>query len=322
MTVCQVVAAATCSEHHPEQITPAEAGAVERIEGMGVELHPGLARPRGLQRGHEVETADVDQHQHGGDDDAGAHHEKLQVIGHEHREHAAERGVKEDEPEQDGHDPLEPRWRHAGGPDEELAAKPQEDAHVEQAAEHDEEAREPAHADAEAFFKQLGNGHHPGGRAADDDETGAADEVEGRGHDHADARPGEALLEAELGGIHDRHEPELCGGERGDAEVDVHLAAGDSELLHAADVAPHPEARDHAAGEVNNDDEPVERGERHRKQRGRMGGHAGGTPAGIKPILAERSAMNCRGAPRVRLDWRKGGASGRRQAAPLQRSGF
>ena len=70
----------------------------------------------------------------------------------------------------------------------------------------------------------------------------AADEEHGERHEESRCRAGEAQVEAVLRGVHAGDDAELGGREARDAEVDVHLAPGDQEVVHPADVLAHPEA--------------------------------------------------------------------------------
>ena len=54
----------------------------------------------------------------------------------------------------------------------------------------------------------------------------------------------------------------------------MHLAAGDGEVIHTADEAPHPEAGGEAADDITHNDDPVDRVQRHEKGE-RPGGGAG-----------------------------------------------
>jgi hypothetical protein len=58
-------------------------------------------------------------------------------------------------------------------------------------------------------------------------------------------------------------EAHLGGGERRDAEVHVHLAAGDREVFDAPNEAPHPQTGGETTDDVNDNDNPVDRRERH-----------------------------------------------------------
>ncbi len=69
--------------------------------------------------------------------------------------------------------------------------------------------------------------------------------------------PGEPFVEAVLGGVHARHDAELGGRERGDAQVDVHLPSRDDEVLDPADVSANRHAGDHRDQEVDSDDAAV-----------------------------------------------------------------
>jgi len=66
-------------------------------------------------------------------------------------------------------------------------------------------------------------------------------------------------VEPVLRGVHAGHDPELGGGERGDAEMDVHLPAGDEEGLDLTHVFADHDACDHGHQEVDSDDAAVQK---------------------------------------------------------------
>ena len=84
--------------------------------------------------------------------------------------------------------------------------------------------------------------------------TSIADGVEDARHG-----AGEALVVAVLGGVHAGDDAELGGRQRGDAQIDVHLAAGDEEVVDLGHVAADHDAGDHRHQEIDPDDGAVDR---------------------------------------------------------------
>ena len=83
-----------------DHVGPADARVLEGIEAA-------LAVVR-LHGGHQAAPADLAENQEGDDDQAGAHHDELQEVGHQHREHAAQDGVDGHADQQRGHHDLQP----------------------------------------------------------------------------------------------------------------------------------------------------------------------------------------------------------------------
>ena len=108
-----------------------------------------------------------------------------------------------------------------------------------------------------------GNRHHAGIAQRLDAESGDADDQHRQRLEYAGRGAGEPVLVARLRGVHAGDDAELGGGQRRDAEIDVHLAAGDEEVFHLADAAPHHEAGGHGCDQVQAHDRAVERSERH-----------------------------------------------------------
>ena len=149
---------------------------------------------------------------------------------------------------------------------QELAGDAEENAHVQQPAEHDHHSGRPADARAKAFFEQLGDGHHSGIAERIDAEAGAAHEKHGQGHEHARHSPRKSVLVAIFRRIHAGDDAKLGGRQRGDAQVHVHLAAGHQKMLDLAHVAADHDAGDHRGHQVQAHNAAVDRpGEvRHR----------------------------------------------------------
>ena len=114
------------------------------------------------------------------------------------------------------------------------------------------------------LLEQLGNRDHARIAQRLDAEAGQTD------HEHrhrlADARrrAGKAVLVARLGRVHAGDDAELGRRQRGDAEKDVHLAAGDEKVLDLADVLADEDARRHRGEQVEADDRTVDPGRKVR----------------------------------------------------------
>src|SRR5262245_16422766 len=92
----------------------------------------------------ELVPAHVDQEEHGHNDKANAHHNELQKICDQHGKHSAEDRVNSHTDEQDGHGKFKILHVESAHDHQELAARSQEHAHVEQASEDDDDSRSPS----------------------------------------------------------------------------------------------------------------------------------------------------------------------------------
>src|SRR6185369_2061845 len=107
---------------------------------------------------HEPVPTDVHEDHDRHDDEADAHHDELQEVRHEHREHAAEDRVDRDADEENRHRDLEVADVESADEHEELAPRPQEHTHVQEAAEDDYNAGRPSYAGAEGPLDELRHG--------------------------------------------------------------------------------------------------------------------------------------------------------------------
>ena len=277
-----------------------EVGPAHRRVGQRVEAAGAAMRLHGVD---QRAPADVAQDQEGDHQQSGAHHHELQEVGHQHREHAPQHRVDGDQQEQRRHRDLEqvrghPATGARGGArtrhlQQELAARPQEHAHVQQAAEHDDHAGGPAHARAEALLEELGQRGDARLAQRPHAEAGQADDEHRRRLQQAGNRAGEAVEEAVLRRVHAGDDAELGGGQAGDAQVDVDLAAGQQEVLDAPHVPPHRKPGEHRAQQVEADDGAVDRAE---------SAHAVSCSSRMRATRARRSSA-CRDSERSSANW-------------------
>ena len=216
---------------------------------------------------------DVVQDQQGHDEETGAHDDELKEVRHQHREHTAEDRVDRDEEEEDAHHEDEVIRIPPTDRTEKVTADLEEDPHIKQSTEDDDDAGEPADPFAEAILKKLRQRHRTGGPERLHAEAGEANHEHGEGLADPGSGSGEALCVTRLSGIHAGDDPELGRRERGDPEVEIHLAPGDEEMLDLRDVAPHPDPGDHRAEQIKPDDAAVDPGVEM--------GHVGGNPRAL-----------------------------------------
>ena len=198
-----------------------------------------------------------------GDEDAEGQDHELHVVGEDDRDHAAERGVDEDEQEQGDHHRREgPAFsREPGDSDDEFRAHLEEEPHVEDAPEGEDEAAEHADAAVEALLVVFRDRQHLGPTQGADDETGCADEEGGDASDHRDVEGGEAPGESLLGAVHHRDQSHLGAQHRGHAQPGPDAAIRADVGGHVPRIAPNHDADDQRQPEVDDDDGAIDRGE-------------------------------------------------------------
>jgi hypothetical protein len=123
-----------------------------------------------LDGADERPPADPRDDEEGHDEDPRAHDDELEPVRDEHGQHPAEDRVREDDEQEPGHRDLEQPGIEARDDDQELAADPQEEAHVQEPAEEDHEAGREADPLPEALLEELGDrrdARFPQGRHAE-----------------------------------------------------------------------------------------------------------------------------------------------------------
>ena len=161
------------------------------------------SRPMGpLDRLDNRRPADSAQNQIGHGEQPDTHHDELQKIGDQHREHPPDDGIDRHHQQQSGHGDHQVTLVHTADEYQKLAADPQKHPHVQQSTQYNHHTRQPADKLTKPNFEQFRDRHDSRVSQRLHAKPGDADDEHRQGLQDARCRPGKPKFITRLGRIH------------------------------------------------------------------------------------------------------------------------